>query len=212
MDCNTAHKLIQEYLDGALEPQAEKDFAAHTALCPECARELESYRMLEQMLGGRHLEPVPEGFAEPVIRFLRATGRIRTRRARPAGFLGWIPARLRIPALASVCVIVALSVISVASGKFLGVVGEGTVAATNTFVEVQKNVSTLSGLDNAAAQLGKDMRMAKTLAGALYAVLFDAGRTYFFPALLMLVALALGALWYIRTSARRSTGHASFCF
>lgn len=218
MDCKTAHSMIHEFLDGTLGPDRARSFKAHAAECPACAREIEGYRALERRLRAVEPESPPAGFAEPVVRFLKATGRIRAGEVgaeagrRGAGLAGWIPARLRVPAVAAALLIAVLATISIGSGRFVGFLGKSTVAATTTYIGVQRTVSKVAILDDVSEGLEQDVRKAKTLANAAYLLISFAGHAYVMPAVLMLLAVTLGAAWYIRFSARRSAGHASYCF
>jgi anti-sigma factor (TIGR02949 family) len=216
MDCQTAYAVMHEFLDGALSPERQRDFEAHVAGCPKCAREIRAYRSIDRLLGRMEAESAPPGFAEPIIRFLKATGRIRETaagaRAPRRGLAGWLPEPLRVPAAAALVIFVALSAISIASGRFLGFVGKSTVAATTAYIDVQETVSSVTVLDGVSREFEQDVRTAKTIMNALYLLLSAAGRTYLLPALSMLLVFAMCALWYVRTSLKRSTGHASFCF
>lgn len=216
MDCKAAYALMQDFLDGALNPEQERSFDSHVAHCPSCARELRAYRSLDRMLGGMEMESAPEGFADPIIRFLRATGRIRegaaSARAGRRAWVGWLPAPLRIPAAAAVVIVLALAAISITSGSFLGVIGKGTVAATSAYIDVQETVSSVPILDDVSREFEKDVRTAGTVANAFVLLLSAVGRAYLVQASLALIALIIGAIWYVRTSQKRSTGHASFSF
>lgn len=215
MDCKTAYSMIHEFLDGTLTQAQEKTLRAHVGHCPRCAREIEGYRALERLLGGVKLEETPAGFAEPVIRFLKATGRIReqgagARAARGAGALGWIRGRMSVPAAVAALIVVVLSAISIGSGRFVGFLGKSTVAATTAYLDVQRTVSKTAVLDDVSRGIEEEMRTARTVANAVYLLLSVAGQTYVIPALMMILVITMGAVWYVRL-AKRSAGHASFC-
>ena len=218
MDCEKAYSMIHDFLDGTMSPDEEKAFDRHLAECPACARELRAYRALNTVLDGVELESVPEGFAEPVVRFLRATGRIRERvtaertsRVR-AWVFGWIPPRLRVSAAAAALLVVALSAISIASGRFQGFVVKSTVAAANAYIDVHQTVSNVEVLDGVSQGLQRDMRTAKTVADAVYLLLAVAGEPYMIPALLMVLMITMCVWWYVKTIRRRSAQHASYSF
>lgn len=217
ISCKTANSMIHEFLDGTLAPAQESAFRAHVSGCPRCARELESYRSLERLLREAELEDAPDGFAEPVVRFLKTTGRIREREAgaraaRGAGLVGWIRGRVGVPAVAAASLIAVLAAVSIGSGRFVGFLGKSTVAATTAYIDVQRTVSKAAVLDDVSRGIEQDVRTAKTVANAVYLLLSIAGQTYVVPALLMLLVIMLGAVWYVRTSLKRSAGHASYCF
>lgn len=217
MDCKAAYTMIQDFLDGTLGPEEEKAFDAHVARCPGCARELGAYRSLDRLLGGMELEDVPAGFSDPVIRFLRATGRISDpvvgKRAgwERTGGLGWIPSRFRAPAAVAAVLVLVLSAVSIGSGRFVGFLGKSTVAATTAYIGVQQTVSKVAILDDVSQGFEKDVRTAKTIAGAAYLLLSTAGQTYMIPAVLMLVMITLSAAWYVKTCLKRSAENASYC-
>ncbi len=217
MDCKTAYSMIHDFLDGTLGPEQRKAFDAHVARCPNCAREVGAYRSLDRLLGRMEFEDVPAGFAEPVIRFLKATGRIQDRvvgtragRAR-AGVVWWIPPRFRIPAAACAVLVVVLSAISIGSGRFVGLLGKSTVAAATAYADVQQTASNVAVLDDVSQGLEQDVRTVKTIANAVYLLLSAAGQTYLVPALLVLFLSTAGAAWYIKTFLKRSAENASFC-
>jgi len=159
----------------------------------------------------------PEGLAEPVIRYHKATGRIRP--PRPAGraervgekVLWWIPEQWRIPALASLLLVVALSAASIASGSFLGMVGKGTIAAKDVYIDVNKTFTDVRALDDVPGDIEKDMRTAKTVVGAVYLLLSALGQAYMIPAVAMILAITFLTGWYVKTNRRRSNEHASYC-
>ena len=219
MDCKTAYSMIHDFLDGTLSPDEKKGFDAHVARCPECARQLNAYRSLDRLLdhAKTELENVPEGFAEPVIRFLKATGRIhdrvaatRAERAR-AGLIGWIPQRFRVGVAVAGVLAVVLSVVSISSGRFVGFLGKSTVAAATAYIGVQQTAANAAVLDDVSQGLEQDVRTAKTVANAVYLLLSAAGQTYLAPALLVLFLSTIGAAWYMKTILKRSAGHASYC-
>ncbi len=217
MDCEKAYSMIQDFLDGTMSPGERESFNRHVAGCPSCARALAAYRGLGTALDDMELESVPEGFAEPVIRFLRATGRIggsteveRTSRAR--GVFAWVPRRVRVPAVAAALLVIILSAVSITSGRFQGFVVKSTVAAADAFVGVQQTVSNVQVLDGVSEGLQRDMRTAKTVADAVYLLVAVAGQPYMVPALLMIVMITVCAGWYVRSSRKRSAEHASYCF
>ncbi len=112
-----------------------------------------------------------------MIRYLKATGRIRAPLpASRAGRIGemifwWIPERWRAPALASLVLVVALSALSIASGSFVGMVGKGTIAAKDVYIDAHRTLTEVRVLDEVPGDIEKDMKTAKTLAGAVYLLL-----------------------------------------
>jgi len=207
--------MMQDFLDEALGTEPKREFEAHVSRCPGCAREMKAYRSLDRMLAGMEKATVPQGFAEPIVKFLRATGRIHEReevRVGRRGLVGWLPAPLRIPAAATVILAVVLAAVSIASGRFLGIVGKGTVAATSVYIEARETVSSVAVLDDVSRELEQNVETTKTIANAIYLLLSAVGRTYLLPASLMLLVFAMAAVWYVRNPFKRSTGHASFSF
>ncbi len=57
MTCVEFVDLATEYLDGALEPEVARRFAAHPGECPGCAAYLEQLRRTIELLGGLSARP-----------------------------------------------------------------------------------------------------------------------------------------------------------
>ena len=217
MDCKKAYSMIQDVLDGAMSPNEEREFNRHVAACPACARELRAYRGLNTALDDVALESVPDGFAEPVVRFLRSTGRIHERSAGERRSLArdvytWIPRELRVPAVAAAVLVIVLSAISITSGRFQGFVVKSTVAAADAFVGVHQTVSSVQVLDGVSEGFQRDMRTAKSVADAVYLLVAVAGQPYVIPATLAILMITVFVWWCVRTSRKRSAEHASYCF
>jgi anti-sigma factor RsiW len=218
MDCKKAYSIMHDFLDGTMSPDEEKAFDRHLAGCPACARELRAYRSLNTLLDGMELEDAPRGFAEPVIGFLKATGRIREPvTAGGVGQIwtavfGWVPARLRVSAVATALLLVVLSVVSITSGRFQDFAGKSTVAATKAYIDVQRTMSSVEILDGISQGLQRDVRTAKTIAGAVYLLLAVAGQPYVIPALAAVLMITIGVWWYAKTIHKRRTQNASYCF
>ena len=79
-------RLVQDYLDRALEPAALTAFRAHLAGCPDCAAELQLYRRVFEALAA-----VPEWDPGPALteRVLAHVLPSRVRRHRRLVALGW---------------------------------------------------------------------------------------------------------------------------
>jgi anti-sigma factor RsiW len=209
--------MIPDFIDGTLPSADERAFDRHVSGCRECARQIAAYRSIESHLGRMERAEAPEDLAEPVIRYLRATGRIRAQR--PSGraerigekIFWWIPARWRAPALASLVLVVALSALSLASGSFAGMVGKGAIAAKDVYLDAHRTFADVQVLDEVPGDLEKDMRTAKTVVGALYLLIAAVGQTYMIPAAISILAITALTGWYLRTVRRRSNEHASYC-
>jgi hypothetical protein len=216
MDCKKAYALIHDFLDGTLSPDEARAFGRHAGGCPACAREIEAYRSLGRLLGEVEREEAPRDLAEPVIRFLRSTGRIRAASAEARGdgawvrALGWLRGKASVPAVAAL-VLTVLSVVSITSGSFLGMVGKSTVAAKDVYIDAQETISEVQVLDGVSDGIERDVRTAKTVANALYLLLSVAGQIYVIPAAVMFLMIAVSVGWYVRTVHRRSQENASFC-
>lgn len=218
MDCKKAYSMINDFLDGTLSAEDEKAFDGHVAGCRACARQIAAYRSVEAHLNRMERESPPEGFAEPVIRYLKATGRIHEPVAAARAervwerVLWWLPERLRVPALASVLLVVVLSTVSIMSGSFLGMVGKGTIAAKDVYLDAHQTITDVRVLDDVSKDLEKDMKTARTVAGAVYLLLSVLGQTYMIPALVMILMIAVLAGWFVKTTLRRSDENASYSF
>lgn len=217
MDCRKTQSLIHDFVDGTLDPADEKAFDRHASGCRECTRQIAAYRSIETNLGRMERMGAPEGFSEPVIRYLKAAGRIRAPLpASRAGRIGemifwWIPERWRAPALASLVLAVALSALSIASGSFVGMVGKGTIAAKDVYIDAHRTLTEVRVLDEVPGDIEKDMKTAKTLAGAVYLLLAALGQTYMIPAVVLILAITALTGWYVKAIRRRSNENASYC-
>ena len=218
MDCKKAYSMIHDFLDGTLSAEDEKVFDRHVAGCRSCARQIAAYRSVDAHLNRMEREKAPEGFAEPVIRYLKATGRIHAPVAAARAervwqrILWWLPERLRVPALASVLLVVVLGAVSIASGSFLGMMGKGTIAAKDVYLDAHQTITDVRVLDDVSEGLEKDVRTAKTVAGAVYLLLSVLGQTYMIPALVMILMITVLTGWYVKTILRRSNENASYSF
>jgi anti-sigma factor RsiW len=216
MDCRKTQSMIHDFIDGTLSPADEKTFDRHVSGCRECARQIAAYRSIESNLGRMERAAAPEGFAEPVIRYLKAAGRIReplpAGRAERVGemIFWWIPERWKAPALASVVLVVVLSALSIVSGSFTGMVGKGTIAAKDVYIDAHKTLTEVRVLDEVPGDIGKDMKTAKTVVGAVYLLLAALGQTYMIPAMVLILAITVLTGWYFKTIRRRSNENASY--
>ncbi len=217
MDCKKAYALISDYLDGTLSPDEAAAFDRHVSRCPACAREIEAYRSLGALLGGLEREEAPHGLAEPVIHFLKSTGRIREASATSrregawARAIEWLHGKATVPVVAAAAVLIVLTVVSISSGSFLGMVGKSTVAAKDVYIDAQQTISDVQVLDGVSDGIERDMRTAKTVANALYLLLSVAGQDYMIPAFIMFLMITVSIAWYLRTVHRRSNENASYC-
>jgi anti-sigma factor RsiW len=215
MDCRKAYALINEYLDGTLSPGDAAAFDRHVGRCPACAREMEAYRSLGALLGDLDREEAPSGLAEPVIQFLKSTGRIREARVGRevawARAFEWLHRKATVPVVAAAVVLIAFTAVSIFSGSFLGMVGKSTVAAKDVYIDAQQTISEVQVLDGVSDGIQRDMRTAKTVANAVYLLLSVAGQVYMIPALIMFLMVTVSIAWYLRTVHRRGDENASYC-
>lgn len=67
MNCTRARTLLEEQLDGALEPPGVAALAEHLRGCEDCARERESMSGLQAQLAALPVPPPSPGFADRVL-------------------------------------------------------------------------------------------------------------------------------------------------
>lgn len=60
MDHESLRKQISAYLDGELEPREARQVEEHLAGCPECRREMEEMRKIEEVLSMMKLQNPPQ--------------------------------------------------------------------------------------------------------------------------------------------------------
>jgi mycothiol system anti-sigma-R factor len=73
MLCDDVKRVVYFFLDGALEPQKERDFSSHLSLCPECEARTNLHRRL-RIFVQRRLTPLsaPNHLKVRLTRVLRA--------------------------------------------------------------------------------------------------------------------------------------------
>lgn len=71
IDCADLVELVTDYLDGALEPDAAAEVAAHLALCPGCAAYIAQVRATTAGLGSVPVESLPPEVRESLIEAFR---------------------------------------------------------------------------------------------------------------------------------------------
>lgn len=67
MNCGTCQSLILDYLEGALPPEAVRQFEAHTSGCPACRMELTLAQRVASALSSRRLRMPPENFTVRIL-------------------------------------------------------------------------------------------------------------------------------------------------
>lgn len=124
MDCNGFAKLLDAFTDGELNGARRAEFLKHAAECPDCARELEAAKTLQDVLGDMRETPVPLKAQAAWRNAVRAEARRRR------------GARLRRYACMAAALVLALGGVFMLSGKKPAEnVGEttalGVIAATD---------------------------------------------------------------------------------
>lgn len=76
LTCEEVIGFLLEYLDHELEPEEERNFERHLAICPSCVAYLATYRESIRLARGAEASaPVPEPAPELVRAILAARGR-----------------------------------------------------------------------------------------------------------------------------------------
>jgi len=71
IDCAELVELVTDYLDGALEPDAAAEVAAHLALCPGCAAYIAQVRATTVGLGTVPVESLPPEVRDSLVAAFR---------------------------------------------------------------------------------------------------------------------------------------------
>jgi anti-sigma factor RsiW len=71
MNCATVQELLNRYHDAELEPAARAEVEHHLSACPACREALAQLEGVAGLWAARKTPPVPEGFAERVMRQAR---------------------------------------------------------------------------------------------------------------------------------------------
>lgn len=212
MNCREASDLIQDYVDGRVDGARRKRLTQHTAECDHCAQELIWYQALVADIEGMERAEVPAGFADGIIRELRARRRIvRLRIVDARGWLATLPSRLG-GALAVVAILVAAFVVFPSFVGFVGdVVGKAVLLVTETYIEVQDQLARVAVADRFIDSLAANLRTLKTVIMAGFSLLSTLGGVLLLPALGLVALVAVGLGWYYRAQ-KRGAHHATFSF
>ena len=189
--CPETHS-VQDWLDGALAPEAAARFEAHLAGCALCAAEVAAYRtVFAELKALPLLDPRPELFERIMEEVLphRAPHWVRV--------LGWAYAGAF---TASVGAIVSAFVLPGPKVWLHGVIAAATRSLTETGTFVLRSLS--DGLARAGETIageGSGGHVLKLVWGALA-----------HPAILVTIVAAIsvcaGLLWWMRPRERRDTG------
>lgn len=72
LDCREFVEQVTAYLDGALTPEAERDFIDHLALCDGCERYLDQIRQTSQALNDLRANALPSDTRRSLLNTFRA--------------------------------------------------------------------------------------------------------------------------------------------
>lgn len=103
MQCKQAQNLMDDYLDGYLDENQERDLVSHLSVCPECRDVLSRYQELKTEMHALPVPPVSPGFAERALRQAGHDSRVRHGFAAgfgsavAAGLLVWFAAAFWMP-------------------------------------------------------------------------------------------------------------------
>ena len=182
---------VQDWLDGALSPEAAARFEAHLAGCAECEAEVAAFRVVFAELKSLPLlDPRPELFE-------RIMDEVLPHRAPQwARVLGWTYAGAL---TASVAAIGSAFVLREPNAWVRGVIAAATRSLTETGTFVLRSLSDgLARAGETVAGEGSSGRLFKLVWGALA-----------HPAILVTIVAAIGVcaglLWWMRPRERRET-------
>jgi anti-sigma factor RsiW len=72
MGCQELVELVTDYLEGALEPEARRDFEAHLAVCHGCDEYLVQFRRTIVALGSVHELELPPALRQGLLDAFRS--------------------------------------------------------------------------------------------------------------------------------------------
>jgi len=212
MDCKKINKLIHDFVDGSLDRGVHAEAKRHIDDCSKCTQELDELRSLNLLLSDMPRETVPVGFADRVVATLKTAGRIAEPVAAPVGIFHWTRKRFRISLAGVALLLVAVVVFPVTIGSLEGIAGKGTVLVTDAYLAVQEAVANADFLFRIVDSLEDNFGTLRTIALAGFSLLAKVGELFMIPAILTILLLTLGALFFFRVAQKRSAEHATFSF
>ena len=69
--CEAVNQLLDDYLDGALDSETNKNFENHMDLCPACRVHLDQYRETIQLVQESESPEVPKELVTHTMAFLK---------------------------------------------------------------------------------------------------------------------------------------------
>ncbi len=73
--CREISKLLQDYVEGALEPSVNQELAAHLADCPGCVASVKTYQRTIELSKDLRCEEIPPALQKKLRSFLK--GKLR---------------------------------------------------------------------------------------------------------------------------------------
>lgn len=200
--------MIHDYVDGVLDARRRESADTHLGRCAGCAQELRDLRGVGVLLDEMSVVDAPAGFADRVVARLKASGRI----VEPVPVTGGLFAtnRFRFGLAGAMLVLLAVLVFPSTVGLLEGMVGKGTVLVTDAYLEVQETAADAAVFTRVLHSMEKNLGTLKTILAAGFSLLARAGEVLFVPAMTAILLLALGVLFFLRASHRRSAEHAIY--
>jgi hypothetical protein len=208
MDCREFGESVNDYIDDELSFDARARLGRHAEECPQCALKLEQMQSLMGFLDEMPLSRASAGFVERTIGRLKEAGLIVEAPAAPyfGGMTGRIKAVLAMVTLCAIAVVMFPATI----GSLKGIVGGGTVLATDAYIEIQETASNADALTRIAGGVERILKAALTVATAALALLARASDLLLLPALGTMLVLTMVTFFFMRLVRRRDAEHALF--
>jgi anti-sigma factor RsiW len=110
MKCNHISKKLNSFFDGETPLELTNSIKDHLANCPRCSSELEKINSLSGILQPQAVPPLPDGFADAVMREVRRIVPSRNTKFQPVLWWRDLSFSLQAVSVALVCLFVGLGV------------------------------------------------------------------------------------------------------
>ncbi|NIM18946.1 MAG: hypothetical protein GTO51_01015 [Candidatus Latescibacteria bacterium] len=208
MNCSSASRLIQDYVDGRLFGLERKAFEEHLSACPACSKELEAHKALFALLDRLEPDAPPVWFEETIVRQLKLEGAIFEPKVplprRIAAAYGRMPGVAKYPLATLVSALLIYIPIHFMLSFAKGFAGKVAVFGSESLVAVDRTLEGISVLSRFFDIIAKDIRAVKTIFGAFFSLISSAGGGIVLPILGVIALLTLLLIRHLRTPQRRS--------
>jgi len=213
VNCETARKISQDYLERRLAQLDRNEFLRHINECTSCEREVVNFRDVFTFLNAMEPTETPRGFQNAIISQLKSEGVVHEPKIAPlrrwaAGFLG-MPGLAKYPLAAAVVIAALYLPLRLAFTQAGGAAGSAIVTVTSWLVAVSTALGNVSFFTRASDIASGYARALGTILNACYSVLSSSGGMWILG---VGAVVALSAILLItRAVKKRSSSNAPLC-